>query len=160
MFRQSDEGSVTKAPASDSLPATLAWRDFCPRIEALGERVPGDDFPGDSTARAEGIAHLVHPILQPNQDNVYHHASIDPSRRYRIRRHMHGCEDFALTLRAGCTHMPVWGTRAVASQRQAGRGLPAPGHPGAGCRRAARGDASAQAAPRLALPHRRGTSAP
>lgn len=145
---------MSRADSPDAPPATQAWRDFCRRIEALGERILEDDFPGDEEARAEGIAHLADQVScwlgwsightdprapffhrsndlvtqwgGPNQDNVYHHASIDPSLRYRIRGHMHSCEDFVLTLRAGFMHMPVWGTRATlrASERGIRRGEP------------------------------------
>ena len=145
---------MSLATSPDASAATLAWRDFCQRIEALGERMLGDDFPDDATARAEGVAHLADQVAcwlgwslghsdprapffhrsndlvtqwgGPNQDNVYHHASIDPSLRYRIRGHMHSCEDFVLTLRAGFMHMEVWGTRATlrASEHGIGRGEP------------------------------------
>ena len=47
----------------------------------------------------------------PNQDNVYHHAHIDPALRYRIRGHMHSCDDFVLHLRVGFMHMEEWGTK-------------------------------------------------
>lgn len=128
-----------KPPAA---PAEIAaWRDFCRRIEALGERVMSDEFPSDPGDKADGIQHLADQVScwlgwvvghsdttapffhrsndlvtqwgGPNQDNSYHHARIDPGRRYRIAGHMHGCDDFVLTLRAGFMHMPVWGTKAT-----------------------------------------------
>ena len=145
---------MSLATSPDASPATSAWRDFCRRIEALGERMLGEDFPSDATGRAEGVAHLADQVAcwlawstghsdprapffhrsndlvtqwgGPNQDNVYHHATIDPSLRYRISGHMHSCEDFVLTLRAGFMHMEVWGTRATAraSERGIRRGEP------------------------------------
>ena len=129
-----------------------AWRDFCHRIEALGERILTDEFPNGDADRPEGIAHLADQVScwlgwvvghcdpavpffhrsndlvtqwgGPNQDNAYHHARIDPARRYRIRGHMHSCEEFVLTLRAGFMHMETWGTKATvtASERGIRRG--------------------------------------
>jgi len=129
-----------------------AWRAFCGRLEALGERILGDAFPNGPDDRPEGIAHLAEQVAcwlgwsighgdatapffhrsndlvtqwgGPNQDNAYHHARIDPAHRYRIRGRMHACEDFVLTLRAGFMHMPVWGTKATvtASERGIRRG--------------------------------------
>ena len=112
-------------------------------MEALGERILEDDFPTSNGASTEGIAHLADQVScwlgwaiahgdpstpffhrsndlftqwgGPNQDNAYHHARIDPRRRYRIRGRMNGCEHFALTLRVGFMHMPEWGTKAALS---------------------------------------------
>ncbi len=147
--REPDEVAASGVPEPDEL---VAWRGFCRRIEALGERILGDDFPNGPDDRPEGIAHLAEQVAcwlgwaighgdpaapffhrsndlvtqwgGPNQDNAYHHARIDPARRYRIRGRMHSCEDFALTLRAGFMHMPTWGTKksVVASERGIRRG--------------------------------------
>src|SRR5256885_6350792 len=46
----------------------------------------------------------------PNGDNVYRHARIDSSHRYRIRGWMHSCEEFLLAIRVGFMHEPVYGT--------------------------------------------------
>jgi len=138
--------------SADPSAEVAAWRDFCRRIETLGERILGDAFPNGPADRPEGIAHLADQVAcwlgwaighgdatapffhrsndlvtqwgGPNQDNAYHHARIDPARRYRIRGRMHACEDFVLTLRAGFMHMPTWGTKAAitASERGIGRG--------------------------------------
>ena len=35
-----------------------AWRAFCERLAALGDRILADDFPGDARDRAEGMRHL------------------------------------------------------------------------------------------------------
>ena len=100
--------------------------------------------------RAEGFAHLAdqvtmflgwavrhadpyHPHFQrhndlsgqwggPNLDNVYKHARIDPSARYRITGAMHSCEDFILAVRVGFMHMPDWGTLAEVSASDLGIG--------------------------------------
>ncbi len=134
---------------ADDAPVELrAWRDFCRRIEALGERMQGEGFPSGPADRAEGIAHLADQVAcrlgwaighcdptapffhrsndlvtqwgGPNQDNAYHHARIDPSLRYRIRGRMHSCDEFVLTLRAGFMHMETWGTRAALSSSDRG----------------------------------------
>ena len=120
-------------------PDVEAWRRFCGTLESLGERILEDDFPNEPADTSEGVEHLARqtalwlgwsvlyadptaPFFQrnndlfmpwggPNQDNVYHHAHIDPALRYRIRGHMHSCERFALTLRVGFMHMEEWGTK-------------------------------------------------
>ena len=137
-----------KAPS----PELAAWRELCRRIESLGEEVLRPPYPSAPGDAPEAIAHLADqvacwlgwavghldttaPFFQrsndlvtqwggPNQDNAYHHARIDPSRRYRVSGRMHGCEDFVLTLRAGFMHNEVWGTRATitASERGIGPG--------------------------------------
>ncbi len=124
-------------------PEVQAWRRFCRRIEGLGERILDDDFPTAPGAGTEGIDHLASQVAcwlgwslahadtnapffhrnndlftpwgGPNQDNTYRHARIDPRRRYRIRGRMHGCEQFALTLRVGFMHMEEWGTKTALS---------------------------------------------
>lgn len=128
----------------------IAWKKFCQRIESLGERILSDDFPSDEHSSAEGIAHLADQVScwlgwsighmdttapffhrsndlvtqwgGPNQDNAYHHARIDPKRRYRIAGKMHCCESFVLTLRVGFMHMPEWGTKAMISSSDLGLG--------------------------------------
>src|SRR5438094_5427487 len=105
-----------------------AWKEFCRRIEALG----------DDVEDAEGLSHLVEQVVcwlgwsvlhadarlpafhrqndlvtrwgGPNADNVYRHARVDPRRRIRLRGTMHACEDFILAVRAGFMHMETWGT--------------------------------------------------
>ena len=133
-------------------PELAAWRDFCERIQALGEQILEPPYPSRAADGPEGIAHLAEQVScwlgwsighsdttapffhrsndlvtqwgGPNQDNAYHHARIDPSRRYRVRGRMNACEDFALTLRAGFMHMEVWGTKfaLTASDRGIGPG--------------------------------------
>lgn len=127
----------TKAPRS---PEVEAWKRFCQRMEALGERILEDDFPNTPRDRTEGIAHLADQVScwlawaiphgdpetpffhrsndlftqwgGPNQDNAYHHARIDPNRRYRVAGRMNSCEHFVITFRVGFMHMKEWGTRA------------------------------------------------
>ncbi len=132
----------------DERPEVVAWQRFCRKMEALGTRILEDDFPDTADAPTEGIAHLAAQVScwlgwsishadpaapffhrsndlftpwgGPNQDNTYRHARIDPSRRYRIRGEMRGCEHFALTLRVGFMHMPEWGTKASRSSVELG----------------------------------------
>jgi hypothetical protein len=140
------EPSLSPPPSAD----VQAWKRFCQRVEALGERILADDFPNEPADVSEGIAHLADQVScwlgwalahsdttapffhrsndlftqwgGPNQDNVYHHARIDPARRYRIRGKMHGCEHFALTLRVGFMHMQEWGTKKAISSVDFGIG--------------------------------------
>lgn len=116
----------------------VAWRDLCGRLEALGERLLGESFPGGEFDNAEGFAHLAEQVVcwfgwsighsdplapafqrqndlitkwgGPNADNVYRHARLDPTHRYLIRGRMNSCEDFILAVRAGFMHMERWGT--------------------------------------------------
>ena len=126
-----------------SSPEVVAWKRFCQRMESLGERILEDDFPNQPADRVEAIAHLADQVScwlgwaiphgdpdapffhrsndlftqwgGPNQDNVYHHARIDPSRRYRVSGKMHSCEHFVMTFRVGFMHMKEWGTKAALS---------------------------------------------
>ena len=121
-------------------PEVEAWKRFCQRIEALGERILEDDFPNAPRDRTEGIAHLADQVScwlgwaiphgdpatpffhrsndlftqwgGPNQDNAYHHARVEPGRRYRIAGRMQSCEHFVITFRVGFMHMKEWGTKA------------------------------------------------
>ncbi len=134
-----------------SLPEDVrAWKRFCRRVEALGERLLEDEFPNEPRDVSEGVAHLADQVScwlgwalahadtsapffhrsndlftqwgGPNQDNAYHHARIDPKHRYRIRGRMHSCEHFALTLRVGFMHMKEWGTKKAISSVDLGLG--------------------------------------
>jgi len=115
-----------------------AWRDLCHRLEALGESLLDDAYPAAPEDRAEGFAHLAEQVVcwlgwsvghadprrpafhrqndlvtqwgGPNADNAYRHARVHPSLRYRLRGHMHGCDDFILAIRAGFMHEPRHGT--------------------------------------------------
>ncbi|HPG24224.1 MAG: hypothetical protein H6748_19780 [Spirochaetaceae bacterium] len=130
-------------PAPHARPEVLAWKRFCQRIEAMGERLLADDFPNAPADTSEGIAHLADQVScwlgwslahsdttapffhrsndlatqwgGPNQDNAYHHARIDAGRRYRVRGKMHSCEHFVMTMRVGFMHMKEWGTKKAIS---------------------------------------------
>ena len=106
-----------------------AWRSFCERMGALGERLLAEDFPADASARAEGVHHLANqvacwlthalghtdparpaffrsfdPVYRwggPNVDQVARRATISGAGTYRISGNMGSCEEFALQLKAG-----------------------------------------------------------
>lgn len=115
------------------------WSAWCRSMERLGHELLTDRFAGSDADDVEGFAHLArqvacwldwsigtaadprHPAFQrqndlvtqwggPNVDNVYRHARVDPSLRYRITGRMHSCEEFILAVRAGFMHMERWGT--------------------------------------------------
>jgi hypothetical protein len=137
--RQRDDAGIGAA-ADGGGPEAATWKDFCRRLEALGEEV--DD--------PEGLSHLVEQVVcwlgwsvlhadarlpafhrqndlvtrwgGPNADNVYRHARIDANRRYRIVGRMHGCDDFILAIRAGFMHMERWGTLAQVTASEVGIG--------------------------------------
>lgn len=136
------------AESKNPSPELAAWRDFCHHIESLGEKILDDPYPNTRADGPEAIAHLADQVScwlgwavghtdttapffhrsndlvtqwgGPNQDNVYHHSRIDPSRRYRVRGRMNSCEDFVMTLRAGFMHNEVWGTKAAITASERG----------------------------------------
>ena len=123
-----------------------AWHGLLRGLDALGQRVLGDDFPGDPRGRAECFRHLAQqtlcwlewaigygdparPAFQrqndlvtpwggPNADNVYRHARVSPRHEYRVRGRMHSCEEFALAIREGFRHTdrPATLTELTASE--------------------------------------------
>lgn len=125
---------------ADESPELVAWRAFCRRLESVGEQLLADPFPTDSADQAEGFDHLADQVLcwlgwsighpdprrpffmrqndlvtqwgGPNADNVYRHARLDPSLRYRITGRMHSAEELILAMRAGFMHQEKWGTLA------------------------------------------------
>ena len=126
--------------ASNESIELTAWRDFCRRLEAVGEQLMAEPFPADAGVRAEGYDHMAEQVLcwlgwsigypnaarpffmrqndlvtqwgGPNADNAYRHARIDSTKRYRVRGRMHSCEEFILAMRAGFMHQEKWGTLA------------------------------------------------
>lgn len=142
---------MTETAPADETVALEAWNELGDRLRTLGKRVGfDDDFPGDPDDRVKGLAHLaeqaacwttwsvmhgdpryprfyrqndlVTPWGGPNADNVYRHARIDPSLRYRIRGRMHSCEQFLLAIRAGFMHQQTWGTLHQVSASELGIG--------------------------------------
>jgi hypothetical protein len=106
-----------------------AWRAFCDRMGALGDRILADDFPQGEHARAEGYRHLAnqvacwltyalgstdpeHPAFfrssdpvyrwgGPNVDQVARRALISGDGTYRISGQMGSCEEFVLQVKSG-----------------------------------------------------------
>ena len=39
-----------------------AWREFCARVAAAGDRILGDEFPSDPRDRAEGVRHVANQV--------------------------------------------------------------------------------------------------
>ncbi|WP_419918992.1 DUF1214 domain-containing protein [Candidatus Poriferisocius sp.] len=89
-----------------------AWREFCERLKASGDRLLGPDFPGGARERAEGYRHLSRLLMQglleqvemsdrdfpvmyrhnddimrwggPNVDNTYWRAPVSAQHTYRV----------------------------------------------------------------------------
>jgi Protein of unknown function (DUF1214) len=126
------------------------WQQFVERLEALGRTITAPPFPTTDADRVEGLRHVAlqtacwlawsvgHQdprspgfqrqndlVLQwggPNADNVYRHARVHPSLRYRIVGRMHSCEDFILAIRRNFMHMEGSGTIAELSAHDLGLG--------------------------------------
>jgi len=108
-----------------------AWRAFCGRLAAAGDRILADDFPASDADRAEGYRHLAsqvacwltyaightdpaHPAFfrssdliylwgGPNADQVARRAMISGEGTYRVSGNMGSCEDFVLQVKLGRT---------------------------------------------------------
>ncbi len=121
----------------------LRWQRFLGRLEELGRAITEAPFPTADTDHTEGLRHLAlqtacwlawsvghqdprAPAFQrqndlvlqwggPNADNIYRHARVHPSLRYRIVGRMHSCEDFILAIRRNFMHMEGSGTIAELS---------------------------------------------
>ena len=39
-----------------------AWREFCARVAAAGDRILGDEFPAEPRDRAEGVRHVANQV--------------------------------------------------------------------------------------------------
>jgi hypothetical protein len=117
--------------AAEELVSGAAWRAFCARLAAAGDRILADDFPAAEADRAEGFRHLAnqvacwltyaightdpaHPAFfrssdliylwgGPNADQVARRAMISGDGTYRVSGNMGSCEDFVLQLKLGRT---------------------------------------------------------
>lgn len=122
---------------TDGERAHAAWRRHCERLLELGDRIMGEEFPGDDRDRVEGFRHLATQSMGwtawavgypdaafpafwrqndlvmcwggPNVDQVTRRARIDPSLTYRITGELGACEDFILTLKNGDMHAGKYG---------------------------------------------------
>jgi hypothetical protein len=126
------------------------WRQFLDRLSELGTTITTPPFPTTDLDHVEGLRHVAlqtvcwlgwsighqdprAPAFQrqndlvlqwggPNADNVYRHARVHPSLRYRIVGKMHSCEDFILAIRRNFMHMEGSGTIAELSAHDIGVG--------------------------------------
>jgi hypothetical protein len=126
------------------------WQEFVGRLDELGRTITSPPFPATPAGDLEGLRHLAlqtvcwmewsiahqdprAPMFQrqndlvrqwggPNADNVYRHARVHPSLRYRIVGRMHSCEDFILAIRRNFMHMENNGTIAELSAHELGLG--------------------------------------
>jgi hypothetical protein len=107
-----------------------AWQRLCARLGELGGEVLGEDY--ELAEPVEMLSHVLDQTTNwlswyvfhadptrpawhrqqdlvgryggPNSDNSYRHVRLDPSLRYRIAGHMHGCDDWLMTLRTAFMH--------------------------------------------------------
>jgi hypothetical protein len=121
------EGALTSP--GERLVRGEAWRDLCRRLEAVGERILGDDFPADDQARAEGYRHLGRLTVYalqwflefqdadfpafhrydddvvkwggPNADNHYLRAKVDPRTSYRLTLDARGLRNLIVSTPEG-----------------------------------------------------------
>ena len=126
------------------------WQEFVARLDQLGREITAPPFPAAAADDLEGLRHLAlqtvcwlewsiahqdprAPMFQrqndlvlqwggPNADNIYRHARVHPSLRYRIVGKMHSCEDFILAIRRNFMHMEGSGTIAELSAHDIGLG--------------------------------------
>ncbi len=115
--------------SNDTAALDAAWRDYCERIRAAGERIAGEGFPADPRLRAEGyryvrrlenLAHLIYvefastarpmlfrygddvtPFGATNTDNNYYRAMVDPAGTYRIAGNVAGVKELLFSVQDG-----------------------------------------------------------
>jgi hypothetical protein len=113
----------------DPVMSGTAWRDFCARLAAAGERILEDDFPASPRDRAEGVRHLANQVAcwltyalgsadpdrpvffrssdpvymwgGPNVDQVARRARVSGTGTYRVAGEMGSCEEFVLQVKSG-----------------------------------------------------------
>jgi hypothetical protein len=127
-----------------------AWREFCERLAAVGERILEDDFPDSPRDRAEGYRHLANQVVGwlgwsigyrdpahpaffrqndlvvkwggPNVDQVTRRSRVDARYTYRITGEMGACEDFILTVKDGDMHEGATGILREVTAAELGLG--------------------------------------
>src|SRR5882724_8085620 len=124
--------------AGDALIDGNAWRAFCRRLEAIGDRLQGEGFSPDARARSEGYRAitrwLVYALQEeieigdprfpgfvshqnpwnqwggPNPDNVYLRANVDPKLAYRVwTRDARGLRQAIFSLHEGDMQLSEYG---------------------------------------------------
>jgi hypothetical protein len=114
---------------AERLVSGAAWREWCDRLKAVGERIAGDDFPQAGRDRAEGVRWLTRLIDHatrleieagdpqwprfvryetpdrqwggPNPDNTYLRANVDPRSSYRVWADVTGVRQAIVSLHEG-----------------------------------------------------------
>jgi hypothetical protein len=115
-----------------------AWRAFCRRLEAIGERLQADGFADDARARSEGyraitrwLAYAMQQEIEngdprfpgfvsyqnpwnqwggPNPDNIYLRANVDPQLAYRVwTRDARGLRQAIFSLHEGDMQLSEYG---------------------------------------------------
>ena len=127
---------------SDDLSAA-SWSEFCRRLDAAGQRLLSDEFPGSPRERAEGYRHLSRLAVfalqyavefgdwdfpaflrtnddvvrwgGPNADNRNHRARIDPAGTYRITGNVATAYDVLFSIGEGDLHLDQFGIFAEVS---------------------------------------------
>src|SRR5690242_6010133 len=117
--------------------ATSAWRSFCERLAAVGERFAAEPSSLAEADRAECTRHLARQVVMalqgelehgdatnptfhryeepwvqwggPNPDNVYTRAAIDPAATYRVTGNVNGVRTAILSLVEGDMHLGRYG---------------------------------------------------
>ena len=137
---------------ADGVVSGAAWREFCDRLAAVGDRILADDFPSAPADRAEGVRHLATQVAcwltyatgyadperpaffrssdpvflwgGPNVDQVARRARIVGDGIYRISGRMGACEEFVLQVKLGAVQSggADVGTEIYASQLGVGPG--------------------------------------
>ena len=122
---------------SERLMSGEAWRDFCDRLKAAGDRILEDDFPEDERTRAEGYRGLLRllsyssqieieagdPLFPdfvryeephnqwggPNPDNTYLRCAIHPDYAYRVWGNLSGMRQIIISLQEGDMQLKQYG---------------------------------------------------
>jgi hypothetical protein len=122
---------------ADDRDVTAAWREFCERLAASGDRLATEPFPTSDHERAACVRHLARqavmavqaelehadpsapsfhryeePWVQwggPNPDNVYTRAAIDPRATYRVTGDVQGVRAALFSLVEGDMHLDEYG---------------------------------------------------
>jgi hypothetical protein len=126
-----------ETPPGSLIASGAAWRAWCERLAALGDRILAADFPADPRARAEGFRALTRLLVYatqmemeagdaafpvfyryedprtpwggPNPDNVYHRATIDPAATYRVTADVTGVRQALFSLHEGDMQLGEYG---------------------------------------------------
>lgn len=121
----------------DDLMSGAAWREFCHRLAAVGERILADDFPASERDRAEGFRHLTRQLVYalqwhlelrdpafpgfhrfdddvtkwggPCVDFNYLRARVSPEHAYRVTGNVTGVRQIVFALAEGEMQLEQYG---------------------------------------------------